>query len=62
VVGADDARVADVDDVRVGDVQADAKPEEEHRRDGKPGGRDDERQRPPRPLVAREADVEHAPE
>ena len=56
MVGADRSRVADVDHTRVGDVQGDAKAQQEGAGDGEPGGR----RRGAKPLPrAAEAVPEH---
>ena len=54
-VGADRARVADVDHARVGDVDRDPEGDQEDRGEPEPA----HRQRRPQPLAAAEADPEH---
>ena len=60
-VGADDARVADVDDVRVRDVEPDAKADEEEQPDDQPRRRHEQAQRVAAPAAA-QPDPQHAPE
>ena len=52
LVGADHAGVADVDHIRVGDVQANPETDQEDHTDRQPPGRDQDPQRLPRPAAS----------